>query len=130
MPPVSTGGPDLIIGNPYETDVTVQARFENNCIVVEIYGPPLAYSVDFASKMTGTTPASEETIVYNAQSTPDGTPIAPGESCVWAESRPGQTFDIYKIILDENDNEISRSLFDTYTYRGIQGIVYVNGPEP
>lgn len=127
---VSTSGPDLKIKNPYDTYVTIEAKLDDVLLTVSIYGPPMDYTVDFHSeKAAADEEPSETRFVYNS-SAPDGTKIAPGESYEFRKPRVGQTFNVYKTRHDLDGNEIDTTLYQEVTYRPINGIVYVNGPDP
>ena len=127
---ISTSGPDLIIANPYDIDVTIQSRFEDGIITIEIYGPPMDYTVDFSSELVSTGDEPELEYYYNTETAPDGTAIAQGDSYIYAKSRKSYTYDVYKTLYDTDGNVIETSLFYTCTYKAITGSVYVNGPDP
>lgn len=123
---ISTGGPDLKIRNPYDANVIIQTKWESGLITIEIYGPPMEYTVDFISMLIKATIPPETIYHYNSANTPDGTPIPPGKAIEWVKPRDGTTWNVFKVILDEDGNEVSRSLFSENTYKAISGIVYVN----
>lgn len=68
--------------------------------------------------------------VYNATVSYDGAPIPPGESAVYAESRPGKKAQTYKHILSPDGTELKAEKFTYYEWRPISGTTYVNGPDP
>ena len=127
---ISTDGPDLKIANPYDIDVTIQCRFEDGIVTIDVYGPPLGYTVDFTSKRVGTEAMPETIYYYDTETAPDGTPIAPGQSLEYIKARQSPTYEVYKTKYDADGNEIETILFETCTYRGRQGVVYVNSPDP
>jgi beta-lactamase regulating signal transducer with metallopeptidase domain/vancomycin resistance protein YoaR len=76
---VSTTGPDLKISNPYDCDVTIEATLDDVLLTVNIYGPPMDYTVDFHSEIgDANKEAPEMMYVYDTEIAPDGTKIAPG----------------------------------------------------
>jgi|GEM_PF-2727843 len=128
---VSTAGPDLKIKNPYDTDVTIKAELDEVLLTVSVYGPPMNYTIDFHSeKATTDAELPEIRYVYNTDTTPDGTKIAPGESYEFCRPRVGQTVNVYKTRYDLDGNEIDTTLYEKIIYRPFIGIVYVNGPDP
>ena len=127
---ISTGGPDLIISNPYTIDVTIKTRFEDGIVTVDVYGPPRDYTVDFTSKLVSTDDTPETVYVYDTETTPDGQPIPEGQSVQYVHARPSKTYAVYKTLYDADGNEIETVKFRQCTYRGYQGILYVNAPDP
>ena len=127
---ISTGGPDLKISNPYDTDVTITAAVEDNIIKVSIFGPARDHTVFYTSEITSTSAPPAKIYVYNTEQLPTGEPIPRGESAEYVASRGRTTVNVYKTICDLDDNEIVRELAYTTTYIPIQGVVYVNEPDP
>lgn len=127
---ISTVAPDLIIANPYQIDVFIKCRLDGNNIVVDIYGSPMEYTVDFLSIRVATMHAPEAVYHYNSETTPDGSPIAEGVSVLYTQSRPGHTCEVYKIKYDLQGNEIERKLFDTVVYRPFSEQIYINESVP
>lgn len=127
---IGNDGPDLVIGNPYDTDVKIEAHLDGLILIVDIYGPPLGYTVDFTSEPVSKGAVPESQYIYNTTQAPDGTTIAEGESYEYLRSRAGTTFARYKMYYDADGNLIKKEDFGTYTYQGIPGTIYVNGPEP
>lgn len=127
---IGTPSPDLVIKNPYETEVTIKAKLDDLLLTVSIYGPPMKYTVDFQSEKVSTNEEPPETrYVYN-NTAPDGTRIAPGESYEYAKPRTGMTFKVYKTRYNLDGNEIDTVLYEKASYPSINGTVFVNGPEP
>lgn len=127
---ISTGAPDLVIANPYDIDVTINGRREDGNVIIDIYGPPMEYTVDFTSQLTGTGDAPDAVYHYNAENTPDGATLAKGESRTYVRSRGSSTFGVYITLYDTDGNEIETNFFSETTYRAYTGQIYVNGPEP
>lgn len=127
---ISTGGPDLVIKNPYDIDVLIEGSIEDGIVTIEIYGPPRDYTVDFTSEQISTEDAPEEKYYYNTKTTPDGKPILDGESVIYAKSRKGLAFQVYKTWYDLNGTETKTEEFYYHMYRPITGRAYVNGPDP
>jgi exopolysaccharide biosynthesis protein len=128
---INDDGTDLVIANPYDNEIVIKARMEDKNIIIEIYGPPLGYTVDFFSKKTAETEEPPYIYIYNATTMPDGTPISKGESMTYYKSRKGATYEVYKVIYESGDNEADKTnLYEVYTYPAIQGYIYVNLPAP
>lgn len=128
---ISTGDPDLRIKNPYDMDMTIEATLDDVLLTVNIYGQPMDYTVDFRSEKEEANEESPNTVYYfNTDTAPDGTSIAPGASYEFCKPRIGATFNVYKTRYDFDGNEIDTVLYETVTYRSIEGKVYVNEPDP
>ena len=127
---ISTGGPDLKIINPYDVDITIRCRFKDGNVTVDIYGPPLEYTVDFTSELVSTGDTPETIYYYNAETTPAGEPVPEGQSVQYIQAMPDKTYVVYKTLYDLDGSEIETMLFRECTYRGREGVVYVNAPEP
>ncbi len=127
---ISTGSPDLKIKNSYGSDVTIETVLEDMLLTVNIYGPPLGYTVDFRSEKAGTGETPETQYIYNTETAPDGTVIPPGKSLQYRAATPEKTFDIYKTQYDLDGNEINTLIYAKITYGPVTGIIYVNGPDP
>ncbi len=130
---ISTGGPDLVIANPYAHPVYMVAYLDEEAftLTVEFYGPPLEYIIEFTTERVGTTKPSPPVYHYSAVALPDGTPIAEGKTETWISPRDGSTWRVYKHYKDNNGNTVKQSeRFSQDTYRAFQGVYYVNGPDP
>jgi hypothetical protein len=128
---ISTPSPNLIIKNPYDTDVTIEATLDDVLLTVEVYGPSMAYIVDFRSEEVDKDEETPENVYcYNTDTAPDGTRIAPGESYAYSLSRARRTYNVYKTRYDLDGNEIDTVLYEKAVFRPIQGVIYVNGPDP
>lgn len=128
---ISNDGTDLVIANPYDCDITIKARMENSNIIIEIFGPPLGYTVDFYSKKTAETEEPPYIYVYNAATMPDGTPIEKGKSMTYSKSRKSVTYEVYKVIYKSGESgQGTASLYEVYSYPAIQGYTYANYPDP
>jgi vancomycin resistance protein YoaR len=127
---ISSAGPDLVIENSYDSDITIEAKVtDDKYIDIYIYGPELGYTVDFFSEGNiGEAPPQK--YVYNKTVTPDSTKIAKGDAYEWCKSRGEETYKIYKVIKKPGDLLGETTLYETYTYRPLQGYTYVNGPDP
>ena len=62
---ISTGGPDLVLSNPFDMPIylAVYVEEEEYKVTVEVYGPPLkhGYKVQFVTNLVRTIPAGEPT---------------------------------------------------------------------
>lgn len=134
MPVYAAGGLDaatgLIVANPYDIDVTIGARLEDDTLTVDIYGPPRAYTVAYTSRRRALEEPPEEIYHYNADTLPTGEPIPPGGSVTYISSRAAVLFDVYKTLYDTEGRLIKTGVDYTGVYPEVQGAVYVNGPEP
>ena len=129
---ISTGGPDLVIANPYDHPVYMVAYMneEKFKVTVQFYGPPLAhgYTVEFSNELVGTTKAPQPTYHYNATTDPEGNPIGEGKTVTWVSPRDGQTWRVFKHYKDESGNMVKTEQFtQDVTYRSFAGVYYVNG---
>ncbi len=128
---ISTGGPDLKIKNPYNSNVTIEAKLEDLLLTISVYGPPMAYKVDFYSeKINDKNVEPVMTYIYSTAIAPDGTKLAPGESYEYRMGRSPIGYNIYKLYYDADGKEIKREQFEKSTFKAVEGIVYVNGPDP
>ena len=77
--------------------------------------------LDFTSKDLGSYGgATVMNYVYNATVSYDGTPIAPGKSVVYAESRPGKKAQTYKHILSPDGTELKVEEFTHFSMEADQ----------
>jgi vancomycin resistance protein YoaR len=135
---ISTGGPDLKIKNPYDTPVYIVSYVnpEETNVTVEVYGPPVVNEtygeviLDFTSTDGGSYGTPGMQIVYNTPASPDGKPIAPGASYVYAQARQGRSVKTFIHYLSADGTELGSEDFHSYKWAPINGITYVNGPPP
>lgn len=127
---ISTGGPDLKIKNPYDTAIAFGAHVDDYTLTIDFYGPQPEYKIDFYSERTGETGMPETVYHYNAATTPDGNPIAPGQSMEWIKGRSGIEYTVYKTLTDSSGKVVSTELFSKEQYKAFKGQIYVNGPDP
>ncbi|MGI5918262.1 MAG: VanW family protein [Christensenellales bacterium] len=129
---ISTGGPDLKISNPlpYPVYIAVHVDEEEKTVRVDIYGPETRdYTVEFTHEKVASEKAPPPVYHYNAKTPPDGNPIPEGQTVVWRAPHDGQTWKVYKQYI-RNGNVFKTEFFHQDVYRPIQGIYYVNGPDP
>lgn len=131
---ISTGGPDLVLSNPFDMPIylAVFVEEEEHKVTVEVYGPPLThgYQVKFVTNLIGTIEAGEPTYHYDATTTPDGEPITEGKTVTWVKEKDGQIWEVTKQYLDANGKVISSESFSKTRYAAFAGVYYVNGPDP
>jgi len=128
---VTTGLKDLRLRNPYHYPVLL------NCIVdekektatVNIYGPPMKYTVKFTTKLIKNVAPGAPIYYYNQKQTPDGTPIPPNTSVTWVSAKNNRVVEVYIHRYDKDGNEIGNGeLFTTTTYRAYPAEIYCNYP--
>jgi beta-lactamase regulating signal transducer with metallopeptidase domain/vancomycin resistance protein YoaR len=128
---VLADGADLIIGNPFDNDISIEAKLVDEYYIdIYIYGPQKDYIVDYSSMRTGGTEAPPQIYIYNAATAPGGIPIEPGESFTMSESQRGEEYRVYKVIKEKPDELGKASVYETCTYPPMQGYTYVNSPDP
>lgn len=136
---ISSGAPDLKIRNNQSTAVYIVSYTnpKDKNVTVEIYGQTVVdpeygdVILTFTSENLGSYGSSPVmNYVYNATVSYDGKPIPPGESVVYAESRPGRKAQTYKHILSPDGTELKSEKFTSFAWRAINGTTYVNGPDP
>jgi vancomycin resistance protein YoaR len=132
---ISTGGPDLVLHNPFQYPVLIICHVDegNKTVTVEFYGPPIknGYSIEFKRQKVQTTPPAPPIMHYNCAADPDGDPIAPGKQREWIKPREGQVWEIYKYYVDKDGNMVGTpEFFTTTTYAVFQGEYYCNFPDP
>lgn len=136
---ISSGAPDLKIKNNQQTPVYIVSYTnpKDKNVTVEIYGQTLTdpefgdVILTFTSKDLGAYGQKPVmNYVYNATVSYDGSPIPPGESAVYAETRPGRKVQVYKHILAPDGAELKAEKFTSYQWKPINGTTYVNGPDP
>jgi beta-lactamase regulating signal transducer with metallopeptidase domain/vancomycin resistance protein YoaR len=126
---ISAAGSDLKISNPYAATVTLAAMYQDHKLTVSVYGPVLAYDIDFTSTKISETATPETVYHYNASATPDGSPVPKGGSVEWVSPRPGFTYNVTMKKSLEGAGSSSED-FSTVTYPAVTGQVYVNEPDP
>jgi vancomycin resistance protein YoaR len=131
---ISTGGPDLVLRNPFDYPVLLVCHVDETekTVTVEIYGPPIkeGYTIEFKAQQVQTNPPPPPKYNYNATALPDGTPINPNEQAVWIEEKIGSTWKVYKYYEDKDGNQVGTpEFFTTTTYKPFQGVIYCNFPE-
>jgi len=129
---ISTGGPDLKISNPlpYPVYIAVHVNENEKTVRVDIYGPETRdYTVEFIHEKVASEKAPAPIYHYNAKTTPDGTPIPEGKTVTWKAPHDGQTWKVYKQYI-RNGSVFKTEFFHQDVYRTIQGVYYVNGPDP
>ncbi len=132
---ISTGGPDLVLRNPFQYPVLIICHVDESekTVTVETYGPPIknGYSIEFKRQKVQTTPPAAPIMHYDSAADPDGEPIAPGKQREWIKPREGQVWEIYKYYVDKDGNEAGTPEFFTKTtYAVFQGEYYCNFPDP
>lgn len=135
---ISTGGPDLKLKNPYDTPIYIVSYVnpEETNVTVEIYGPTVVDEkygdviLDFTSIDGGSYGTPGMQIIYNTAVSPDGKPIAPNASYVYAQARQGRIVETYIHYLSPDGVELGSENFHNYKWAPINGITYVNGPPP
>jgi vancomycin resistance protein YoaR len=129
---ISTNGPDLKLSNPLPYPVYIAAHVDEDekTVTVNIYGPETRdYSVDFTHEQVASDKAPDPIYNYNATATPDGTAIPAGKKVTWKAPHDGQTWKVYKQYI-RNGTVFKTEFFHEDVYRTIQGIYYVNSPDP
>jgi len=131
---ISTGGPDLVLSNPFDMPIylAVYVEEEEFKVTVEVYGPPLThgYNVRFVTNLVQTIQAGEPTYHYDSLTDPLGEPIAEGATVTWVKEKNGQVWEVTKQYVDENDKVIDSEPFSKNTYSAFSAVYYVNGPDP
>ena len=131
---ISTGGPDLVLANPYDMPIylAVYVEEEDYRVTVEVYGPPLkhGYEVRFVSIPVKTIEAGEPTYYYNSTTDPEGNPIPEGKTVTWVKEKDGQVWEVTKQYVDSNGNVVSSEVFSKNQYAAFSAVYYVNGPDP
>ena len=136
---ISSGKPDLKIKNNQTTPIYIVSYTnpKDKNVTVEVYGQTVIdpehgdVILSFTSKDLGSyggTPVMN--YIYNATVSYDGTPIEPGSSKVYAESRPGRKVQTYKHTYSLDGTELKVENFTNYQWKPINGTTYVNGPDP
>jgi hypothetical protein len=135
---ISSGSPDLKIKNPYNTPVYIVSYVnpEDQNVTVEIYGQTVVdptygdVILDFSFVDGGTFGSPGMQMVYNTPVAPDNTPIPAGGAYEYAKARPGKSVETYIHYLSPEGEELAVESFHNYKWNPINGITYVNGPDP
>ncbi len=131
---ISTGGPDLVIANPYDMPIYLAVFIEEETykVTVEVYGPPLThgYTVRFITNKIQTTPAGEPVYHYDSLVDSDGNEIPLGETVTWVNQKDGQVWEVTKQYIDADGNVVKSEKFTTTRYKPFAAVYYVNGPDP
>jgi vancomycin resistance protein YoaR len=130
---ISTNGPDLKISNPYQYPIYIAVHVDENekTVKVDVYGPQTHdYTVDFTHELVATDKAPDPVYHYNATKDPEGNAITAGKTVTWKPPHDGQTWKVYKQYKDKDGNVFKTEFFSQDVYRTIQGVYYVNGPDP
>jgi len=131
---ISTGGPDLVLGNPYDMPIylAVFVEEEEFKVTVEVYGPPLThgYTVRFVSNLIPPIPAGDPRYHYASRTDPEGNEMPEGSTITWIKGKNGQVWEVTKQYVDENGNVIMSEKFSSNRYKAFTYEYYVNGPDP
>ncbi|MBT3318175.1 MAG: hypothetical protein HN948_08950 [Clostridia bacterium] len=131
---ISTGGPDLVLGNPYDMPIylAVFVEEEEFKVTVEVYGPPLThgYTVRFVSNLVQTIQAGDPIYHYDSLVDPEGNEIPEGATVTWIKGKNGQVWEVTKQYVDEDGNVIMSEKFSSNRYKAFTYEYYVNGPDP
>jgi len=124
---ISTGGPDLIISNPYEYPIAVIVNTDakdDRQVKVSVYGPEMEYRVDFESKIVKETVPGPQETTFDPE-------LSPGTSKEVKPRKIGLVAEIYKHWYDKTTGEEIREaeLYYTDTYREFPGTI-AYGPSP
>lgn len=107
---INMSGADLRIYNPYDSDVTIEAEVLDHLnIVINIYGPPMAYKVDYYSEKTED---ESDKLVYE-----------------YSDGKSPVAYTIYKVSYDVDGKETMREIYAMLSYSPVEGIKYVKGPD-
>ena len=135
---ISSGGPDLKIKNPYDTPVYIVSYVnpKDQNVTVEMYGQTVVAPtygdviLDFSFISGGSFGEPGMQIVYNTPVAPDNTPIPAGGAYEYAKARPGKSVETFIHYLSLDGTELAKESFHKYKWNPINGITYVNGPDP
>ena len=135
---ISTGSPDLVLGNPYETSVYIVSYVnpDGYNVTVEMYGVPVVDEkygdviLDFSSRNERKGPEPATIDFYGFETTPQGDSIPVGGSVEYVKPRRSTTIDAYKHILNLNGEELEEVFFETVKYPSYTGKRYWNTPDP
>jgi hypothetical protein len=135
---ISSGSPDLKIKNPNDTPVYIVSYVNpvDQNITVEIYGQTVVdpkygdVILDFSFVEGGTFGTPGMQMIYNAPVAPDNTPIPAGGAYEYAKARLGKSVETYIHYLSLDGTELGVESFHNYKWNPINGITYVNGPDP
>ncbi len=135
---ISSGGPDLVLRNPYDTPIYIVSYInpKDKNSTVEIYGPPVVDEeygdviLNFSYKDGGTFGSAVMTYKYNMTEAPGGKKLSPGQSLVYAQARPGRKVETFIHYLSLDGKELAKKSFHKYSWNPKDGTTYVNGPDP
>lgn len=123
---ISTGSPDFVISNPYDTPIILAVRCDassERSIRVRIYGPEMDYKLDFTSEIV------EEKEADPIKTTIDPS-LSPGASKKVKPRHNALTVNIYKHVIDKSTGkEISKEVYKVERYNAFAGMI-AYGPEP
>lgn len=124
---ISTGKPDFVISNPYDTPIVLAVRLDANSegeksIRVRVYGPPMDYKLDFTSEVV------KEVEPEPAATTADPS-LSPGKSKEVSPRHNALTVNVYKHTIDKaTGEEMEKTLYKTEYYAAFRGTI-AYGPE-
>ncbi len=123
---ISTGSPDFVISNPYDTPIVLAVRCDagnEKYVRVRVYGPEMDYKLDFTSKVV------KESEPEPAATTVDPS-LSPDTSKEVSPRHNALTVEIYKQKLDKQTGEKlgEPELYTTEYYAAFRGTI-AYGPE-
>ncbi len=135
---ISTGGPDLVLKNPYDTPVYIVSYVngDDENVTVEMYGAPIVHEtygeiiLDFSFKDLGHSGSGSMTTYYNSPTTPDGKAVPAGGSVEYAKARSGRKVQTYIHYLALDGTELAKDELYYHYYKPVNGRTYFNGPNP
>lgn len=123
---ISTGSPDFVIKNPYDTPIVLAVRCDagnDKTVRVRVYGPAMDYKLDFTSEIV------KETEPEPQLTTTDPS-MSPGTSKEVSPRHNALTVNVYKHVIDkQTGEEKEKTLYSTEYYAAFRGTI-AYGPEP
>ncbi len=121
---VGNPGSDFKISNPYDSDVTIEAKLDGSAFSISIYGPSMEYTVDFFSEkvknevsIPNTNEDNNTGIIYTTISVsdilPNGAKIDSVNTFEISVGLPQEITNIYKVYYDADGNKIKQELYET-----------------
>ena len=138
---ISSGGPDLVITNPYEYPLYIVSYMDGEAknVTVEIYGRPLLSEdgkeliFDFSTKELGKGSDPDVRYVYDVAQTPSPTNIAipAGAYEKVGNVQAKRNAEVYKTVYDiEGNVVVEKTLYYKHTYPQKTATYYCNFPQP
>ena len=126
---VTTGSKDLKIYNSKNFPILLTCIVDETAktATVNVYGPPVKYTVKFTTALKQNRQPPAPIYHYNETAAPDGTPIEPNQKVEYVSKKPYLEYYVYKQHFDKDGKAVDNpQLFTTTIYQAYPEEYYCN----